>query len=383
MTGRAGVLVIGHDASRTGAPIALLEVVRHLARDPGLDVRVGLLAGGPLADAYGAIAPTVVAPPPIAEAARLVESPDLAAAVPASVLEPLGRAVRRVGLRAPGRPRPDVVLAGTLASWSAAVAAARGGPVVCWVHELDGVADRLVPPARRAALLAQTSHLVAAGPRVATMLVERWGVPARSVTTVAEPVAEPVLGAGGGHADPLVVGVGAAIARKGLDAFVATAAAVHASRPEARFRWVGAAVGQIRDEAVLDVAAAGLADAVTIDGPTDHLAPVWERARVLLHSAREDADPLVVVEAARAGVAVVTWDTGGAADLLRAADLGSLVAPAGDVLGLARRVGALLDDAPLAAAAAAALARAAVDHRPEVAAARIRAVLVEAAGAAA
>lgn len=372
MPARAKVLVVGHDASRTGAPLALLEVVRWLAESRSFDLRLSLLSGGPLLDAFATSVPTSVAPRAAASATRVLDAAAGSERLTPAVAEPLGRALGLVAARGSGRPRADVVLANTLAAWPAAVAVASGAPVICWVHELDGVADRLVAASRRPALIARTPLFIATGARVATMLTDRWAIPSDRIVVVSAPVLHPPGGVRAESTATLprlqVVGVGAAIARKGLDAFVATAALLAASHSGTCFRWVGAAPGaRATVEAQADIAAADLGEIVAIDAPCDDLEPTWRHARLLLHTAREDADPRVVVEAARQGVAVVTWDTGGAADLLRRAGLGSLVADAGDVMGLARRAGALLDDPELALATASVLARAATDHDVEVA----------------
>ncbi len=388
MTARAQVLVVGHDGSRTGAPLALLETVRWLAQDPTLDVRVSLLSGGPIVDDFATAVPTTVAPRSTLIASRAVEVASRSPRVAPAVVDPVRRALGRAAARGPGRPKPEVILANTLAAWPTAVAVSRGVPVVCWVHELDAVADRLIPLRRRAALIAHTQRFIATGPRVETMLIERWGVPLDRVVAVSAPVGHPPTGT---RPDPwvssppsTVLGIGAAVARKGLDAFVATAAVVHPAHPETTFRWVGADQGSpTTAEARIDVTAAGLDGVITLGLPSDDIEPHWRDAAVLLHPAREDPDPRVVVEAARRGVAVVTWDTGGAADLLRSAGLSSLVAPAGDLLGLARRVGALLDDPDLARTTAAALARAAVDHHVDTVGPIVASVLASALAASA
>ena len=82
----------------------------------------------------------------------------------------------------------------------------------------------------------------------------------------------------------------------------------------------------------------------------------------MVHTAREDPSPLAVIEAGLRAIPVVTWDTGGAADLLRAAGLGHLVAPAGDVVGLASRALGLLEDPRARQAAGSALRAAALQQ---------------------
>lgn len=92
---------------------------------------------------------------------------------------------------------------------------------------------------------------------------------------------------------------------------------------------------------------------------------------MLLHTAREDPDPLVVLEAGARGIPVVTWDTGGGADLVRASGWADLVAEPGDQIGLAERTHLLLDDEPRRRRAGLALQAATDQRRTPVAGPRL------------
>lgn len=355
MTGRPRVLLVGHDASRTGAPVVALTFLRWLVRTDPAEASVLLLRGGPLATEFAGLAPTRMAP--TQWPTRLDQL--------ASGLESLGRS----GLRARrgaerlrvGRAtlaHPDIVVANTIAAWPEAAALAGSARLVCWVHELDHVADQLLGGRDRAALLDRTDHLVAASSRVHRMALERWGVSPDRVSTVEEfvdpvPASTPYV-----RRHPHLFGVGSAVPRKGLDAFVAVATLVASRRPEVAATWFGAdPQAPLTRCAAHDLATAGLTDQVRIEPATTDLGGRWTSASVLVHTAREDPCPLVVLEAAQRGVPTVTWETGGAADVLSRAGCGELVAPAGDLLGLADRVHRLLDDEPSRRAAGAALRR--------------------------
>ena len=52
------LLVLGHDASRTGAPIFLLHLVRWLQRHGGMELEIVLRHDGPLLAEFQAVAPT-------------------------------------------------------------------------------------------------------------------------------------------------------------------------------------------------------------------------------------------------------------------------------------------------------------------------------------
>lgn len=337
------LLVVGHDASRTGAPIQLLTWLRWAAATQPQAWRLVLLRPGPLVDDYAAAGPVRVLRRATRAAARLDPR--------ASALE--------LALERPGGAAP-VVLANTVAAWSAAARVRRRRALVCWVHELDDVADALVPPARRAALVAATDRFVVAGRRVGEMVVERWGVEADRVV-VTDPFLAAAPAPDEARSTLRILGAGALVPRKGADLFLSTIANLRPPLPSgSEAAWAGGPLdGPFASLLRHDLASSGLADRVHLAGPVADLAGWWPSDGIVLHPAREDPAPLVVLEAAARAIPVVTWDTGGAADLLRRAGLDDLVAEAGDVLGLADRCAQLLADRPRRAAAGRALQAAA------------------------
>ena len=57
---RKKMIVLGHDASRTGAPIFLLHLTEWLKRHGAIDFEIILKQGGPLLAEFQKIAPTTV-----------------------------------------------------------------------------------------------------------------------------------------------------------------------------------------------------------------------------------------------------------------------------------------------------------------------------------
>jgi hypothetical protein len=110
--------------------------------------------------------------------------------------------------------------------------------------------------------------------------------------------------------------------RKGVDLFIAAAAAVKQMLPDrkVRFAWVGAhysfdqpyfdALKQQLDES-------GLNDDVELLGELDDLDPVYDRADIFLLSSRLDPLPNVAIDSALRGLPIVCFDqTSGIAELL-------------------------------------------------------------------
>lgn len=354
----AAITLVGHDASRSGAPAALRSLLAANAR-PAIPTRLVLVRGGPLEATYRALVPTLVLEHGLGRA------PQLAGRALASI----GQERAAAGARAAGalaarvapwrRSPADVVVANTLASLpTAATIAGRRARLVVYCHELDHVADRVATPGH-GRLRARADHYVAAGPAVARMLVDRWHLDSASVTTIDEFVDRDRLAAQGTSdarrrtardrlgldADrPLVVSVGNAGPRKGTDLFIALMAALTRRRPDVSGIWVGEMSGTAREEATVDIAEARVGDAIrvvpSVDDPTDW----YDAADVVVSTAREDPFPIVALEAAARGRAVAAFRSGGIVDVLDGSGVASLVAEAGDVLGLARRIDDVLDD---------------------------------------
>lgn len=343
--------MVGHDASRTGAPQSLLTFLRWL-RDhrPAVEVGTCVLRGGPLLPEFARIG-DVRCPGPVTvgavSALTALGSPSGPGRVVAGVL------ARRLLGSAP----VDVELVNTLAalpvtSWAPRRCLRR----VVVVHELDGVADRVLPPGSvRSRALAGVDRFLAAGPAVATMLVERWAVPPDQVRVIPEFVADVGIdpeevrslrrrvAPDGGR--PILLSCGEASARKGSDRFVDLLRSFPDGPDAPVGVWVGGTPGSLGwTELLADRAASGLGDRLVLVPSTPDARRWIEAADVVVSTAREDPYPLAVLEAASSGRPVVATDSGGVRSILRSADLEDLVVAQGDVLGLRDRVAGLLAD---------------------------------------
>ena len=108
----------------------------------------------------------------------------------------------------------------------------------------------------------------------------------------------------------------------------------------ARLCMIGA--GPQAEECRAQVARLGLGDRVTLAGAVPDAGPLLSAFDALVLSSRTEGTPMVILEAAAAGVAVVSTAVGGVPDLL-GDDAGWLV-PAGDAEALASAMGAALGD---------------------------------------
>ena len=346
-----GVTFVGHDASRTGAPIVLRSLLRWAHRNTDDRVDVVLRRGGPLVADYRSFAPVLELGSAALDLAGGARRAAASVGLPAGPVEAAERLVLRHRARRLGAS--DVVVANTLASLGTALALAGDAPVVCHVHELDHVAARVLG-ARDRPLLDRVAHFVATGDAVRRMLCERWAIDEGRVTVIdafidePRPAAEAVRAARRalGEPDrPVVLSVGALGHRKGPEQFVDLLAALsdHPSRPMGV--WLGGELdGPAAAELRADVARAGLEGSFRLLGAVEDPLPYVAAADVVVSTAREDPFPLSLLEAAALGRPVVSSRSGGLAEALVGWQGPSHVVDVGDVLAMASVVGRLLDD---------------------------------------
>jgi glycosyltransferase involved in cell wall biosynthesis len=143
---------------------------------------------------------------------------------------------------------------------------------------------------------------------------------------------------------------------------------------DADVRFLIAGVGPLESELRAQAADAGLAERILFLGTRTDINVLMRAASLLLHTAKKEGMPNVILEAMLSGTPIVATDVGAIPDLLVDGD-SARIRPAGDVAGLAERCIELLKDRDAAKRLA---ARAADDvsrqSTPAVMAARYAAV---------
>lgn len=345
---------LGHGAERTGPPIYLLRILEGLQGRDDIEPRVVLLDDGPLLDDFEALAPTSVVRP------AALAGPRRAAAAGLSRLG-AGRAATAVAtgpVRADRTPPPDVVVVNT--AGSIAALPALGAPprrLISHVHELATGLDYWLAPELRRQVLEDSHELWVVADAVGRALVEDHGVdPARLRThrgvlpADAFDELDPAerarrraeLGVG---PDGILVGASGTLDwRKAPDHFVEVAArAIGASTAPVHLVWIGGDPTTPWGRLLVEqAAAAGIADRVHLVPEADRPDRWFGALDLFVLPSREDAYPLVCLEAAAARVPLVTFDSGGAGELIR--DGGGEVTAYPDVAALAASVAAFADD---------------------------------------
>lgn len=362
------ILFIGHDANRAGAQLVLLNLMRLLKAE-GFQMRLLLGEGGPLLDEYRAVCPVTIWTSPDrhvvnAVADKVLDKLGLWQRLHQQKTEQQQRAIRaELGLDATGLVFVNTV---TSSRWFGQLAIPDTVPVVTFVHELAMSVRIYTEPGELAYLLSRTAHLLAVSEATARYYETQHGFdPARIsrftlIDTPAliqaveqarqQPDIRPMLGLPAGVT--LVGGCGNAEWRKGNDLFVTLARQV-IGRAEAasdganiHFVWVGVPPGSLREDLLLDIRKAGLANRVHLVPPTPDVLRYMSRFDVFLLCSREDPYPLVMFEAGLCEVPVVCFDGAGGAPELVETD-GGFVVPYLDLDAMSSRVLDLLDQPDL------------------------------------
>jgi glycosyltransferase involved in cell wall biosynthesis len=322
------VLFVSHEGTRTGAPMALLHLVRWLRDNSDVAPEVAILRDGPLTADFAEVGPTTVLgtevewPSPTEAERALADKGEHA------------RVLRDQVARMRSTVAP---LAGRRAVYLNSVASLRllhhlpdAAPVITHVHELRSAMTWSLTPRDPDLIRTRVDHFITAADCVTDNLVRQFGVDRAAVTRVYEFIeAERVLAPPersraeiraelGLPDDAFVVGgSGWADWRKGIDLFVQLGRAV--ARDDVHLVWVGGLPGGDEgDQIAFDVARSGAADRIHLVGlqsrPHD-----WYRAfDVFALTSREDPYPLVGLETALLDVPMVCFDrAGGMVELVR------------------------------------------------------------------
>jgi glycosyltransferase involved in cell wall biosynthesis len=379
------MLFVSHEGSLTGAPMALLHLVRWLRDNSRIEPEVAILRDGPLTAQFAEVGPTTV----------LGTEPDWP--VPSSAEQRLRDKGRdKAALRRQvARLRRDVApIAGARSVYLNSAASVRllhhlprADAVIAHVHELRSALGWSLPPLDQELVRDRVDHVIAAADCVADNLVRQLGLDRRDITRIYEFIDPPrvvapperdraeVLASLGIPADALVIGgSGWADWRKGIDLFTQLARDIdRRGRADVHLLWVGGLPGG-EDGAQIEFDAARAGGRLHLVGlqsrPHD-----WYRAfDVLALTSREDPYPLVGLEAGLLEVPLICFDrSGGMTELVRRSEdegLGEsgVVVPYLDVEAMADAALALLDQ-PDRRRAMGALAATVVhrDHQVDVA----------------
>jgi glycosyltransferase involved in cell wall biosynthesis len=300
---RRKVLIVGHDAHRNGAQILALNLGHLLKSGFGVEVSFILAADGPMLEAFREVGTVEV----IDKNQTRLQT-------------------RLATLAAEGWHQ--AITNTTVSGWALPALKGAGFEVLSLIHELERLiqsydltdsarlaakfSDRLIFPAQVVA----DSFLGVSGPATNPTEIFPQGLYRQDLLTLAPNGTDLRKDLSLPATAQIVINVGYADMRKGIDRFITTAIAACQQNDRLVFLWVGAPAPEATDWHIPDIAAAGLSDRIRIMGHTDDVAPYYAAADIFYLTSREDPFPSVVMEAMAAGLPVVGYQGAGGCDAL-------------------------------------------------------------------
>ena len=325
------LILVSHEASRTGAPLILLNIVRHLAQRHGFECFVLTMRSGPL----------------LTEFHRFAHVADL------ELVSDKTAFVEGLLLHLEANPPQAAILNTAESIHLAGPFQDRGTPILSLVHELAtsytpahfknifSLSQKVVFPSR----FCRRSALKAADPPRDKAVVLSQGLLDDEFGSGDRPSArkEVVLELGLPEDAFMVLGCGTQDLRKGLDLFTQLALASlrgPLGETRAHFVWLGGVRPNLFPPhsparyCLRDIAAAGLEDRVHFIGSRDRVENYFLAADAFVMVSREDPFPCVVLEAMAAGLPVLAFEGAGGAPEALAEEAG-MVLPYGDIGAMA------------------------------------------------
>ena len=326
------VVFFGHGASRTGAPIALLRLLRWLKANTDLPFRIILSHDGPLAADFREVAPTAILTDVSVGRSSLVKG--------IGHLPILGAWLKRlwhclVTPRTVGRESSLVYANSVATAQLIQKVVSPGGPLLVHVHELQRAIELTAGPQGMAAIKSLARRYIAMSSPVRQNLIVTHGIDPSLIELIPSfiPIDESMVQKVDQHRREMrecfgipidaqvVAGCGATDWRKGVDLFVEQAGLVRArlSKSPVHFVWVGKI---LEDEFTLSikrqVIERGLSSAFHFVGEHPRPVELFCGCDVFVLSSREEPMGLVALEAAMVGKPIVCFaGAGGMPDFVK------------------------------------------------------------------
>ena len=295
--GVRSLLLVGHDAYLHGAQLLLLNIMRTLRLEMGVNVSLLLLEGGPLLPEYRKLGDVVV----VAERGQ-----------------PLGDVVVELAARFPDK----MAICNTVVTGEVVESLSQHGfQTVSLVHELSNLISERGLEGCAKSIARRADRIVFAADFVKESFEHICGsLGSKAVVRpqgIYQPVALDPSQAGAIHRKldlpaeaQIVINLGYGDLRKGFDLFLEVAKKVCREERNAHFVWLGNVDPQLLHWLSVDVQG-GLGGRFHVLPFDTDVGPYLNSASVLALTSREDPFPSVVMEALACGVPVVAFEGGG------------------------------------------------------------------------
>lgn len=350
-------LVVSHSAEASGAPIALLRIMKACVANGTVKPVFIVREGGDLVPEFESLGPVILMSARVESGAAKVASKfPFGGAAEMTIEGVAARCLRYVVRR--HKIRLAYINTATQNAF-AGVLGHSGLPVVTHVHELERVLRKTIGGAGIEAVVNQSQILLAGSHGIRKMLIAH-GADDTQIVHVPLPIANgddaalPIEERASIRRDvfkvdddtALVVACGSPSWTKGPDVFLQVARHTignAATGTQVAFRWLGGTLPNAAMTTLIDdIDRLGLEKRVRVIPHTPNAAQLLAAADILISTSREDSGPLVALEAAAQGCPVVCFENaGGAAEL--ASSGGAVAVPYLDAAAMAAAVCALID----------------------------------------
>lgn len=358
------ILFVSHDASRTGAPIVLLNFLKWLKVNTDISFEIILKRGGILETEFQAIAPTSI----------FCSETNTKRNIMARILTRLGfyAKMREIYLRKIKKKLIDSNIGLIYANTSAVsqvldyISNFLDCPVLCHIHELEtGIRD--YAGVKNFEIVKQYAQkYIAVSEAVQKNLIENHKISTNRVETIYEFIptypskskdSKDWQQAKNQISQQLEIPQDAKIVcasgliewRKGPDLFIQLARSIYKQNPKFSiyFLWLGSGrKGSNYEHLLHDIKILGLEDSVRFLGLKTNPLDYFAACDVFTLLSREDPFPLVVLEAASVGKPIVCFDNSGGAKEFIENDCGFVV-PYLDIEAMAEKILILLNNPEL------------------------------------
>jgi glycosyltransferase involved in cell wall biosynthesis len=342
------ILFLSNDASRTGAPIFLLRLLRWLRQNHDYSFRTLVGRYGDLVPDFEALGPVDSFEPKPTAAYKVLRRLKLNGSYRAKHQQALRAKLSRCDIR--------LIYCNTIANGKILdFLSFLRCPVICHVHELESVIHDFGQQ-NMDSIRKYTAKYIAVSQAVKSNLLEKHKIPEDKICLISGFIPQPEgppqertasrsavrqeLGIPVGS--KLICGSGSIEHRKGADLFLKIAGGVKEATSDnsVHFVWIGGRpdrVAQMQKE----IRSSPLQDVVHFIGSRASMIPYYDASDLFLLSSREDPFPLVMLEAASRCLPILCFaDSGGAPEFVEN-DAG-VVVPNFDTAHMAKEVIRLL-----------------------------------------
>lgn len=348
------VLFVSHDATRTGAPILLLNLLSWLKENSDISFQILFRNDGPLLSEFEPLAPVIVLK-------RYFKDFNL-----------FQKGLRRIGfkefyqkkkeynlIKKLSQEKFNIIYTNTITNGETLELLSKlNCKVICHVHELEFTIKYLTGLDNFRKTQDQTDYYIAVSDAVKSNLIEKHGIEQEKIglvygfTDEGENAREKSLNTkveirkelGIKESDLIVGASGTTDWRKGPDLFIQLAHAAHREIPEdsVHFVWMGGQNhGSEFEKLWYDVKKLGLEETIHFIGHKKNPSDYFMSFDVFTLVSREDPFPLVCLEAASIGLPILCFDKAGGMGEFVEEDCGFVV-PYLDIEAMAEKLVLLL-----------------------------------------